>query len=94
MTIQITAVRFSGYGKTHEAISNLRYVDPQTRQTSDVTKPALVAWLDQSTSNQAVVSDGRRTVYVGTVHPQYGQAYVRTHADGAWTDNLLALPTF
>ena len=43
MTIQITAVHFGGLRKTHEAIERLRYLNLQTRQTQDVTKPALVA---------------------------------------------------
>jgi hypothetical protein len=94
MTIQITAVRYGGTYKTHSSISELRYRDLQTQQVRDVAKPALVAWLDQSKTNQAIVSDGIRSVNVGTVHPQYDSPYVRTYADGTWTDNLLALPIF
>ena len=40
------------------------------------------------------MTDGTREVQVGVVHPQYGPPYLRTHADGVWTDNLLALPRY
>jgi Protein of unknown function (DUF3892) len=29
---------------------------------------------------------------VGVVTPTHGAKYLRTYADGVWTDNLLALP--
>lgn len=51
--------------------------------------------VDQKAAGHAAfVSDGRNVVQVGVVHPQNGQPYLRTYADGTWTDNLLALPTF
>ena len=31
-------------------------------------------------------------VEAGVVKPTHGHWYIRTHADGRWTDNLLALP--
>lgn len=95
MTIQITAVRYSGTYKTHEALSDFRWTNPQTGATGSSDKQTLVAWLDEkSIGNTAYVSNGARQAWVGTVHPQHGQPYLRTHADGVWTDNLLALPTF
>jgi len=41
---------------------------------------------------QAFVTDGVRSVAVGVVHAN--PPYIRTYADGVWTDNLLALPRF
>jgi hypothetical protein len=40
------------------------------------------------------VAAGSNRVNVGVVKPQGGQPYLRTHADGKWTNNLLNLPTF
>jgi hypothetical protein len=42
----------------------------------------------------AYVSDGTRSVTVGVVRPENRPPYIRTYADGVWTDNLLALPRF
>jgi hypothetical protein len=33
----------------------------------------------------------QRRAYIGVVRPNGGQPYLRTHADGKWNDNLLAL---
>jgi uncharacterized protein DUF3892 len=38
-----------------------------------------------------VLAAGNR-VDVGVVTPTDGSKYLRTYADGKWTDNLLALP--
>jgi hypothetical protein len=40
------------------------------------------------------VSDGKTTVLATVVKPQGGTPYLRTVADGNWTDNLLSLPRF
>jgi hypothetical protein len=51
----------------------------------------MVDFLRQS-PGQAFVSDGVRNVLVGVVDAT--PKYVRTYADGVWTDNLLALPKY
>ena len=95
MTIQIIGIRFGGSARTHETIVAYRWVNPQTQKVDSSDKPTLVAWLDtKEAGHTAYVSDGRNTSQVGVVHHQHGQPYLRTHADGKWTDNLLALPTF
>jgi hypothetical protein len=38
-----------------------------------------------------VANDGK-WVYVGVVMQGPGAPYLRTHAEGVWNDNLLALP--
>ena len=40
------------------------------------------------------VSDGKSVAQLGVVHPKVGSPYLRTHKDGKWTDNLLALPQY
>ncbi|MEN4450123.1 DUF3892 domain-containing protein [Mycobacterium sp. SM3041] len=42
----------------------------------------------------AYVYEAGRQVRVGVVTPQVGPKYLRTYADGVWTDNLLALPRY
>jgi Protein of unknown function (DUF3892) len=58
------------------------------------TRKAIVDWLSESRANQAVVANGNQWVYVAVYQTQGHQPYIRTHADGTLTDNLLALPSF
>lgn len=92
--IQITAIRLQGSPDhaDHEHISSVQWRNLQTGATGESTRPAVVSWLDESNANQAVVANGASWVYVGVVRPGNRPAYLRTHADGKWSDNLLALP--
>jgi hypothetical protein len=91
--IEITAISFDG-GAGHEHISSLRWRNTQSGATGQSTREAIVAWLEESKANQAVVANSGTWVYVGVVRPTSSSPYLRTHADGSWTDNLLALPRF
>lgn len=90
--IEITAIHLEG-SATHEHIGMLHWRNLQSGVTGQSTRQAVVNWLEESTANQAVVARDGGWVYVG-VWPVHGIKYLRTHADGVWTDNLLALPRF
>jgi Protein of unknown function (DUF3892) len=90
--IEITAVGF-GRSKAHEHITAVLWRSAST-STGHTTSEALIAWLDSDPANQAVVADGSDYVQVAVVRPAAGAPYLRSRADGVWTDNLLALPTF
>jgi len=52
----------------------------------------MVAWIEDK-DGKAYVDDGRgHRVSVGVVEPSHEPKYLRTYADGVWTDNLLSLP--
>jgi hypothetical protein len=87
--VRITHVHMVG-GIDYEHIDSMKWVDPGTGATGDSTSQELVDYIKQG--GQAVVSDGIRQVQVGVV--KASPPYVRTHADGVWTDNLLALPRY
>lgn len=91
--IEITAIHLQG-GERHEHIGAVHWRNTQTGATGQSTRDAVVVWLDESNANQAVVAHNGTWVYVGVCRPTGGQPYLRTHADGDWTDNLLALPKF
>ncbi|KQO09694.1 hypothetical protein ASF06_05400 [Agreia sp. Leaf244] len=93
MAVQITHVRFSGFQKTHEAISTFRWKNDGDGDTGDSSKAEMVDYLDNR-GGRAFVSSGANRVEVGTVHPSGGTPYLRTYADKVWTNNLLSLPTF
>ncbi|TYB95598.1 DUF3892 domain-containing protein [Micromonospora sp. WP24] len=91
MSIKITAIRLSG-GTTHEHIVRLWWTDPSTSEAGDSSRAEIVSWIESS-NGKAYVEDGRgNRADVGVVKPIHGEKYLRTYADGVWTDNLLALP--
>lgn len=93
MAIEITHVHFSGYEKTHQAITRYKWTNTATGATGDNDKPSMVDFVD-SKKNTVVVGKGANMVHVGAVHPDNGQPYLRTYADRQWSNNLLSLPTF
>jgi hypothetical protein len=90
--IEITAIRLEE-GSTHEHITNVLWRSAATA-LGQCPRQAIVDWLAERNENQAVVADGSGWVHIAVVHRPNQPAYIRTHADGVWTDNLLALPTF
>jgi len=52
----------------------------------------MVDWIENK-KGVAKVTDGKNTVDVGVV-ANATPKYILTHADGKWTDNLLALPSY
>lgn len=93
MNIEITHVRYGGTSKTYESIVRYKWREIGGHNAGDNDKPSLVAWVDTA-GNGAFVNGGGTWVTVETVHPTYGQPYLRTVADGKPTNNLLSLPTF
>jgi hypothetical protein len=79
-------------GSRHEHIASVRWRNPATGATGQSTVEQMVAFLEASNDNRAQVSDGTRRVEVGVVDGS--PKYLRTHADGVWTDNLLSLPRY
>ncbi|MYS19874.1 Protein of unknown function [Streptomyces sp. DvalAA-14] len=91
MPIQITAVRLSG-GTAHEHIVHPWWTNPATGATGDNTRAQIITWIEDE-GGQAFTRDaGGRQAAVAVVTPPHSVKYLRTHADGVWTDNLLALP--
>ncbi|MFD8911892.1 DUF3892 domain-containing protein [Streptomyces sp. NPDC059575] len=93
MAIQITARRMSG-GNTHQHIAELRWTEPSTGKSGRNPRADIVGWIENK-NIKAYTDDGRgNRADVGVVTPSHGAKYLRTHADGVWTNNLLELPEF
>lgn len=92
MAIEITHVRFGSTTRTEDEIVRYRWRNPADGAIGDNDKPSMVEWVDGG--GHAYVSSGYSRVSVGVVRPTYGQPYLRTYADGQWTNNLVNLPTF
>jgi hypothetical protein len=89
--IHITAIRLTG-GEGHEHVTDLQWNSVSTAGQS--SRAALIEWLRASSANQAVVADASKHVPLFVVELFNSTPFLRTHADGAWTDHLLRLPRF
>ncbi len=88
--IYITNIRLSSNDARHEHIIALKWRNPADGKMDETTREALVKWLREG--GDARVKDSRGEVAVAVV--EAAPPYVRTVADGRYTDNLLALPRF
>ena len=89
--IEITAISLDG-GTSHEHITHLEW---QSAASSGLaSREALIEWLNERSENQAVVAGEGEHVPVLVVEPHEREPFIRTFADGVWTDHLFRLPRF
>ncbi len=86
---EVTCINKPDRFSTHEHITHIGNIAGQWRLTRELaikkieSKEEAFYTIDRSTGNR---------VYVGVVRGDGNKAaYLRTHADGKWNDNLLAL---
>jgi hypothetical protein len=84
---QITQVHMVG-GYQHDHIASVRWKTGGS--SGESTRAQMVEFIEGG--GKAYVTDGANTAYVGVVKAT--PKFIRTYADGKWTDNLLALPRF
>lgn len=88
MATYITHVRMSPPSSNdHQHIAEVRWSQPG--QTGECTRAAMVDFVNKG---NAVFVHGSPDAQVGVVNAS--PPYLRTHADGNWTNNLLSLPRF
>ncbi len=90
--IEITAVRLMG-GDAHEHITDVQWRSAAA-SVGESTTEAIVEWLSASKDNHAVLVKGSDRVSVAVVLTPDRPPHLRACSDGAWTDDLLALPAF
>jgi hypothetical protein len=88
--VRVTTVHMEG-GENHEHIARVRWTNPQTGDSGQSTREQMIEYL-RKPGTRAFVTDGERTVNIRIVEAE--PPYIRTHADGVWTNNLLALPRY
>jgi hypothetical protein len=91
LALRITAIRQSG-GTGHEHITNLWWINPASGKTGENTRVQIVSWIEDKNGKAYVEDSSGHRVEVLVVIPKHSPKYLRTYADGVWTDNLLALP--
>ena len=88
--VYITAVHMVGT-PANEHIGAVRWRNPTSGTTGENSRESMVVWI-RDKNGEARVAEGQGSVQVGVVDDD--PPYLRTHADGRWTDNLLALPRY
>lgn len=87
---QIVAIRMSGLLASH---GHEHITDVKLSVGSAYTIPEIIDFI--GAGHSFIVNDGRMTSLVAVVRiSNPHRAYIRTHADGDWNNNLLALPPF
>ncbi len=91
MAVYITARHMTG-GTQHEHIARVRWHEAtDASKTGENSRQEMVDWIKDK-KGDAYVHSGDGRVDVGVV--EASPPYLRTYANGVWTDNLLSLPTF
>lgn len=93
MAVEITHVRMSAGGSQHEHITDYKWRSLSSGDVKSSSKAIMVDWIENK-GGFAQVGTGAQAVKVGVVKPSNAQPYLRTYADGIWTNNLLSLPRF
>lgn len=83
-SLQVTCINKVPRDNPHEGIANLGGAGWKKTRQQVVTEI-------ESNQNSFYTSANGKIAHVGVVNGPNGK-YVRTHADGVWNDNLLALP--
>ena len=93
MSVEITHVHYEDNGNpTHETIDAYQYRYDGQSEAYYRRKPSMVSFLEGGET--AHVGNGTNWVPVGIVNSPPIAKYLRTHADGKYSNNLLSLPTF
>jgi catechol-2,3-dioxygenase len=88
--VYVTAIHLVA-GREHKHIASVKWRNPSTQATGQSTRAEMVDWISNK-GGDARVKDASGDAHVGVVKAD--PPYIRTHADGRWTDNLLALPQY
>jgi uncharacterized protein DUF3892 len=88
----ITAVHFSGGSRSEEQIVSVRWLNATGGVSRTSTAEAMIDWIENGNVVYVGGPDGH--VRVGVVRPSGRAPYLRTYANGEWTDNLRSLPLF
>ncbi|PBB98901.1 DUF3892 domain-containing protein [Mesorhizobium sp. WSM3862] len=82
--VQVTCINKVARENKHEGLTHLG------NSTGKWTKSQVIQWIEAGTNTFYTLVGGTRA-NVGVVNGPNGK-YLRTHADGTYNDNLLALP--
>jgi hypothetical protein len=89
--VNITEIHMSAAVPAHEHIASVRWRVSSSGETGQSTRAQMVDWIEGGGVARVRDSAGNE-IAVGVVKAT--PHYIRTYADGVWTDNLLSLPRY
>lgn len=94
MAVRITCINKDGgnHENPHEGITHFGWTNEETRATGKSTRVQMVDFLENQNGRAFVKDVLGNVANVGVVTSSHGTKFLRTYADGKWTDNLLTLP--
>ena len=90
--IYVYAVHMAGAGTHHEHIAAVRWKNPDNGKSGELTRDQMVSWIADKNGSAYVCGGNAHMARVGVV--KSNPPHIRTYADGAWSDNLLAIPRY
>ncbi|WP_027863060.1 DUF3892 domain-containing protein [Marmoricola sp. URHB0036] len=91
MAVYIQAIHMEpSNASDHEHIGAVQWLESGKQQIGYSNTDQMVTFINQG--GDVRVADQQGEVHVGVVNAS--PPYLRTHADGRWTDNLLSLPRY
>lgn len=91
MSVTITHVRYGSTPKTESTMIRYKWRSDSDGSVGDNDKASMVDYIENK-GGKAYVGTGTSRVSVGVVDAN--PKYLRTYADGKWTNNLSELPEF
>lgn len=92
MAVRVTHVRMQSGGTRHEHIVSVKWENAGTGANGSSTVAEMVKYIDEG--GKAYTLEQGIRAEIGVRRPSSGRPYIQTHADGYWTNNLLALPKY
>lgn len=90
--IYIYEVRMSAGGSDHTHIAWVKWKNPDSGKSGESTRETIIDWISNKGGSAYVCGRNAHIARVGVV--KSSPPYIRTYADGNWSDNLLALPRY
>lgn len=90
--IYIFAVHMNANGTAHEHIAKVRWKNPDDGKSGESTRDEMVNWIANQSGRAYVCGGNAHMARVGVV--KSNPPYIRTYADGQWSDNLLHVPRY
>jgi hypothetical protein len=91
--VYIYEVRMTPSGSSHRHISSVRWKNPDNGKSGESTRQTMVDWITKKNGSAYVCGGNGHMARVGVVK-KADPPYIRSYADGEWSDNLLALPRY
>lgn len=90
--VYIFAVHMASGGTSHEHIAAVKWKNPDNGNSGEATREVMVNYISNQNGAAYVCGSQAHIARVGVVKGT--PSYLRTYADGVWSDNLLALPRY